>query len=463
MEMEDERKTKKQLIQELHELRQSVAEAENLKEEIKHTRVNQEKFTKAFLQNSIPTIITSVKDSSVVEVSDAFLRLVGLKRHEIIGNTAVKGGFITKEQREIFFNELNKNGHIENLEMEVRLGNGELRHGLFNSVMISINNENCALTTIQDITERKQAEEALQESEERFRGLFSHMSSGVAVYEAVDNGGDFIFRDFNSAAEKIEKVSRKDIIGKRVSEAFPGVKAFGIFEVFQRVWQTGKLEYFPQKIYRDERDPGSWRESWVFKLPAGEIVALYNDITERKQVETALQKSEQRYQELSIIDDLTTLYNSRHFYAQLKIELERSTRYEQLLTLVLLDLDDFKKFNDTYGHIEGDKVLRRLGHVIKRCLRETDSAYRYGGEEFTILLPMTTSVDGAVTAERIRTEFKKEIFSPALGQEVSLTISIGLAQYKPKEDIKAFVHRVDQLMYQGKKKGKDRVCSEVEF
>ena len=73
---------------------------------------------------------------------------------------------------------------------------------------------------------------------------------------------------------------------------------------------------------------------------------------------------------------------------------------------------------------------------------------------------MTTSADGSVTAERIRAELKKETFSPVLGQEVHMTVSIGLAQYKPKEDMKAFVHRVDQLMYQGKNSGKDRVCSE---
>ena len=130
------------------------------------------------------------------------------------------------------------------------------------------------------------------------------------------------------------------------------------------------------------------------------------------------------------------------------------------MTLLLLDLDDFKTFNDAYGHIEGDQVLLRVGQVFKKCLRQTDSAYRYGGEEFTIILPMTTGTDGAVTAERIRTEFKKETFSPVPGQEVRVTVSIGLAQCKTQEEMKAFVHRVDQLMYQGKKNGKDRVCSE---
>jgi diguanylate cyclase (GGDEF)-like protein len=118
------------------------------------------------------------------------------------------------------------------------------------------------------------------------------------------------------------------------------------------------------------------------------------DITDRKRAEEALRDSEQRYRELSIVDGLTQLYNSRHFYVQLKSETERSNRYGQPLTLLLLDLDNFKAFNDAYGHVEGDQVLSRLGQVVKRCLRETDSAYRYGGEEFTILLPMTTSGEG---------------------------------------------------------------------
>ena len=177
-------------------------------------------------------------------------------------------------------------------------------------------------------------------------------------------------------------------------------------------------------------------------------------------MEQALQESEDRYRELSIIDNLTQLYNSRYFYHQLKMEIDRVERYGQPLTLLLLDLDDFKQFNDTYGHIEGDQVLSRFGQVIKRCLRQTDSAYRYGGEEFTILMPMTTSKNGAVTAERIGAEFKKENFSPLTGKNIYLTMSIGLAQYKSQEDMKSFVHRVDQLMYKAKKNGKDRVCSE---
>ena len=99
----------------------------------------------------------------------------------------------------------------------------------------------------------------------------------------------------------------------------------------------------------------------------------------------------------------------------------------------MLDLDNFKTFNDAYGHVEGDHVLSRLGQVIKRCLRDSDSAYRYGGEEFTIMLPMTISEEGIVTAKRVQMELRKEPFSPALDKEVYITVSIGVAQYKPKK------------------------------
>ena len=103
-----------------------------------------------------------------------------------------------------------------------------------------------------------------------------------------------LFRDFNPAAEKIERVRRKDLLGRRVTEVFPGVKALGIFEVFQRVWRTGTLEHFPAHLYTDERDPGSWRENWVFKLPTGEVVAVYNDITDRVLAEERLRESEEQ-------------------------------------------------------------------------------------------------------------------------------------------------------------------------
>jgi diguanylate cyclase (GGDEF)-like protein/PAS domain S-box-containing protein len=311
----------------------------------------------------------------------------------------------------------------------------------------------------QEITERKRAEEVLQKSEERYRTLVENASD---IVFRLDNTGHVTF--VNPAALRVTGYEEKELIGRhyptfiRPDMQEEAMKFFGR-QFVKRIPNT--YSEYPV-IVKDGREIWLGQNTQLI-FQDGKVVAFQavaRDITERKRMEEALKESENRYRELSIVDDLTQLYNSRHFYFQLRIELDRSNRYEQPLTLLLLDLDNFKAFNDAYGHVEGDQVLWRLGQVVKRCLRETDLAYRYGGEEFTIILPMTTSADGAVTAERIRTEFRKETFSPAPGRDVLVTVSIGLAQYRPQEEMKAFVHRVDQLMYQGKKNGKDRVCSE---
>ncbi len=165
-----------------------------------------------------------------------------------------------------------------------------------------------------------------------------------------------------------------------------------------------------------------------------------------------------KLQKLAITDGLTNLYNSRYFYNQLDLEVDRSNRYNHLLSMLLLDIDHFKDYNDAYGHLEGDKVLFRIGEVIKTCLRKMDTAYRYGGEEFTVILPETTGEEALTVAERIRTEIQKQKFYPAPNVEITKTISIGVTQYRPGERISTLVERADRAMYLAKEKGRNRIA-----
>ena len=311
---------------------------------------------------------------------------------------------------------------------------------------------------IEEITDRKRAEETLRESEEKFRLLIENAPDAIYVH------ADARFIYLNQEALKLFGVqTAEQLIGSPLLTRFHRDHHSTIMERLHDLYQERKKLHIVEQIYI--RLDGSSVPVEAHAIPIvydhkDAALTFARDITERKRAEAALRESEKKYRELSIIDDLTQLYNSRYFYHQLKMEIDRAERYGQPLTLLLLDIDDFKRYNDDFGHIEGDQVLMRLGQVVKRCLRQTDTAYRYGGEEFVALLPMTTSADGAVTAERIRTEFKKENFSPLPDRVVHVTMSIGVAQFGPREEMKAFVHRVDKLMYQGKQNGKDRVCSD---
>jgi len=164
-----------------------------------------------------------------------------------------------------------------------------------------------------------------------------------------------------------------------------------------------------------------------------------------------------KLERLAITDGLTKLYNSRCFYDHLESEVGRSLRYNHTIALMLMDIDHFKRFNDTYGHLAGDKVLIRLGEVIKSCLRTNDSAYRYGGEEFTVILPETKAEEARAVAQRIRKTMENERFMTDNGDAVSVTISIGLTQYVVNEKLSSFVKRSDKAMYLAKQHGRNRV------
>lgn len=142
--------------------------------------------------------------------------------------------------------------------------------------------------------ESVQAAEAQRENEDKYKSMFEYTKNGVAVFRAVNEGQNFIFVDFNKSGERIENISRNEAIGHGLLEVFPGVKDFGLFDVLQRVWATGKAEHLPTAFYRDDRISG-WRDNFVYKLPSGEIVTVYSDETQRMQAYEDLQSSERRY------------------------------------------------------------------------------------------------------------------------------------------------------------------------
>ena len=165
----------------------------------------------------------------------------------------------------------------------------------------------------------------------------------------------------------------------------------------------------------------------------------------------------EKVQELATRDGLTGLYNYREFHNRLEHEFLRAKRYTKTLSLLMIDIDHFKLFNDTYGHMSGDEALRTIGRLIRNLVRNVDIPARYGGEEFTVILPDTAFKQAELVAERLRSSVADHPFFVE-GKTTSLTISIGLASFPEDADTKdGLIAAADRALYCAKNKGRNRV------
>lgn len=169
----------------------------------------------------------------------------------------------------------------------------------------------------------------------------------------------------------------------------------------------------------------------------------------------------QKTQELTVVDDLTGLYNFRYFSRKLAGEIMRAERYHLPLSIIMIDIDWFKRCNDTYGHLFGNRVLQGLAARVKECVREVDVVCRYGGEEFAVILPQTEKGDARMIGERIRrTVESDEFLTDSGGPPVKITVSLGIASFPENgRTSKDLIAKVDQALYLAKGRGKNLVCT----
>jgi len=165
----------------------------------------------------------------------------------------------------------------------------------------------------------------------------------------------------------------------------------------------------------------------------------------------------ERMQQLAITDGLTNLYNRRYFYMVLENEIERARRYASPLSLVMMDIDHFKRVNDKYGHLAGDDVLEAMAGLCKGLLRQADEMFRYGGEEFTILLPETNAELAMNVAERIRRTIAETVFNTDK-EQVKISVSMGVTQFDPSYASPGdFIETADKALYEAKQAGRNCV------
>ncbi|MBT3878079.1 MAG: diguanylate cyclase [Candidatus Scalindua sp.] len=205
------------------------------------------------------------------------------------------------------------------------------------------------------------------------------------------------------------------------------------------VIQMGAYEYLPRSRINSES-----------------LLRVLNNTLERASLRKDVEKAHAKMAEMSTVDELTKLYNRRYFIDALDGEFERANRYEMDMALIMLDLDYFKKVNDTYGHPAGDMVLSDVGGILKKHIRRSDLACRYGGEEFAVILPNVSKESIYSAYERFREMVSKQTFKSE-SKLFHITVSVGIAFSNDAESANDLLAHADQALYQAKESGRNRV------
>jgi diguanylate cyclase (GGDEF)-like protein/PAS domain S-box-containing protein len=266
---------------------------------------------------------------------------------------------------------------------------------------------------------------------------------------SLDKSGRIIM--FNSGSERLLGIPAAGATGRLISEVIQSKRTRS---VFRSLSGKAKLERWEGELKVLRPDKKSfWAHIIVWPIePAADLLVgfliILTDVTQRVELENKLKQ-------LTVTDDLTGIYNQRHFLEQLRREMERANRRNQPFSLCLFDLDKFKVYNDTYGHVAGDQILRSVGMLVSKAIRaRVDSAFRYGGDEFVLLLPDTRLGESAVLVERLRKAIRKEF-------DGEISISAGIAEYVQGMEQEEFIEAADRLMYLAKRKGGDKVVVEM--
>ncbi len=339
------------------------------------------------------------------------------------------------------------------------------------------------LTIVRNVTEKHWQENALRISETRFRAALDGSLDAFFLLESVRGKAgeieDFQFVEINTQAEWMLTLSRDQVIGKKLCELLPIQRRDGFFEKYVQVVQTRRV-LDEQFTVTDPQINAYWVHHQV--VPVGDGIAITShDISDAKEMEEQIQaqiaqvnearvqlelraeelrhsnlqleSANSQLESLATTDGLTGLKNHRTFQENLASAFERALRYQTPLSVILLDVDHFKSYNDTFGHPAGDGVLKTVAQLLLKASRTADLVARYGGEEFIVILPETETAGALEAAERFRADIES-----ARWTERPVTASFGVATLNLAIlDAAALVAEADRALYCAKNGGRNRV------
>ncbi|MBM3116743.1 PAS domain S-box protein [Jeongeupia naejangsanensis] len=390
-------------------------------------------------------------DLPLIFVNSAFEHLSGYARHEVLGRNCRFLQGRDRLQPEI--------ETVRRLIAERRAGRVRLRNyrkdgsPFWNSLSLTPLTDTLGTLThyigvCEDISDRVEAQNALAASEEKFRTFFESSPVGMALIRHSD--GHFV--DANTAFCNLLGYGVDDLRAQTLSAITPAEYALQDRELVYELYRQQRYgPYEKEYLHRaGHRVPVLINGFLMPSKEGGQGLAwcIVEDISEQKRLQRELEQ-------MSITDPLTLLYNRRYFNLAIEREVGRVNRNGVPLSLLMFDLDHFKRINDQFGHDVGDKVLQHFALLVRQRVRATDIFCRLGGEEFLLVCPDTDFADAERLAKTLLASLRDEPFE-VVGR---VTASIGVTQYQPFERIDAALKRVDNLVYAAKDQGRDRIVT----
>lgn len=426
------------------------------------------------LFHGVPFACFSVDDGGqIFEWNEAASQMFGVAGHHAI-QKSIFGKFFSLDNDFLLkglIAEAFKGNHLRNIEIEADCPDGKRQLLLSVFPLRAARKEpTAALIACADITRQKDAEREAHLANDRVAAILRSIKD---AFVTIDR--DLVYRYVNHAAAQWMGLDVNEIVGRSVVEVSPNLRQSGLVERIERVIASGTADIFEQ---HDELND-VWFEYRAYPSEEG-VSVFYNDITERKlanetimkqqeQLETAmlrlsessvqieqsrmdLEEANRHLQELAVTDGLTGLLNHRAMQDELIIATNKSATWGLPVSVALLDVDHFKKFNDAFGHQAGDQVLKQLALHLRAAVREGDIVARYGGEEFCVVFPDTLAEDAAIVCERIRKQVESSEW-----EHRKVTVSIGFSSGVGVKDQQELIRQADQALYQAKAAGRNCV------
>ena len=432
--------------------------------------------------------ITDLEENFIF-VNTAGSKILGYSRNELIGINL--RGLTPPQDFEKILRERKKRRQGKSTQYEIKMWkkDGKLCNLRVSAAPFYDKNGKLigSIATFQDITEQKQMEKRIKNLSALYReigkavnrsksinGLCKRILKALNKVIDYDMGDILIYNPEEKTLTKSAQIGYPEELAKRtiklqkVEEGQKGVARFSALHkkpiYIDNMKEDKRIRYVQDLVRKLEL-----KEMYTVPLIARENLQgilqvvvksgktlssqdreLIDAVSEEIAAGIAKIKTEEELRDLTIKDYLTGLYNHRYFYQKLGEEKGRSERYGEVYSLLYLDIDGFKACNDTYGHLEGDKVLRILGNILQSHLRKkVDSAYRYGGDEFVIMLPYLSKKEAQQVAARISKEIHHNLYP-----KYRITVSIGISDSKTSKNI---VEAADKAMYEAKREGKGRI------